>query len=277
MACPSELDVIEESMPIRWIALIGDYDPDVTAHRAIPLAIELASREMQEPPKIAWLPTETLASASDEMLSRYAGFWSVPGSPYRSMTGALRAIGFAREQKLPFLGTCAGFQHALIEYARSILGLSGADHQESNPTAQISLIAPLHCALVEVEGRIFLRNGSRAAQIYGRTAIDETYHCRFGLSGEYAAKFANGSLRISGVDAQGEVRVVELEDHPFFFGTQFQPERAVLDGRNHPLVAAFVAAVGTENTDDFATKYQDEDKEKHPRTASAKDEMAART
>jgi CTP synthase (UTP-ammonia lyase) len=262
--------VIEKPMPIRSIALIGDYDPDVTAHRAIPLAIELASREMQGPPLVTWLSTEPLVSASDEMLSRYAGFWCVPGSPYQSMDGALRAIRFAREQKLPFLGTCAGFQHALIEFARSVLQLSDADHQESNPTARVPLIAALQCALVEVEDRIFLRDGSRAAQIYGRTVIDERYHCRFGLSREYATKFENGSLRISGADAQGEARVVELEDHPFFFGTQFQPERAALNGRNHPLVAAFVATIGTQNGDHFAPRRKDEHKEKEPRTDAAK-------
>jgi CTP synthase (UTP-ammonia lyase) len=263
-------------MPIRSIALIGDYDSEVIAHRAIPLAIELASREIEEPLLVAWLPTEPLVSASDEVLSQYAGFWSVPGSPHQSMDGALRAIRFAREKKVPFLGTCAGFQHALIEYARSVLGLSDADHQESNPTAQIPLIAPLRCALVEVEDRIFLREGSRAAQIYGRTTIDEPYHCRFGLNREHATKFENGSLRISGVDAQGEARVVELKDHAFFFGTQFQPERAALRGCNHPLVAAFVAAIGRENGNEFAPRRKDANKEKELRSDSAKNEMTAR-
>jgi CTP synthase (UTP-ammonia lyase) len=236
-------------MPTHSIALVGDYDFDVLAHRAIPMAIELASREMQKPPLIAWLPTETLVSSSDKALSRYAGFWCIPASPYKSMDGALRAIRFARERKIPFLGTCGGFQHAVIEYARAVLGLSHADHQESNPTAELPLIAPLQCALVEVEDRIFLREGSRAAGIYGETVIDEPYRCRFGLNREHAAKFERASLRVTGVDKQGHVRVVELENHPFFFGTQFQPERAALAGRNHALVAAFVAAVGTSYAD----------------------------
>jgi CTP synthase (UTP-ammonia lyase) len=240
--------VINESMPTRSIALIGDYDPEVTAHRAIPLAVELASRET-EPTGVTWLSTEALVSTPDEALFRYAGFWCVPGSPYKNMEGALRAIRFAREQERPFLGTCAGFQHALIEFARSVLGLLDADHLESNPTAQLPLIAPLRCALVEVEDRIFLQKGSRAARIYGQTVIDERYHCRFGLNQEHAAKFESGSLRITGVDKDGEARVAELEKHPFFFGTQFQPERAALVGRNHPLVAAFVTAVRSCNTD----------------------------
>jgi CTP synthase (UTP-ammonia lyase) len=165
-------------MQTHLVALIGDCDPDVTAHRAIPLAIGLASRKMIKPVLVNWLPTESLVSAPNGALSQYAGFWCVPASPYRSMEGALRAIQFALEQGRPFLGTCGGFQHALIEYARSVLGLFGADHQESNPTAQFPLIRPLQCALVEVEGRIFLQAGSRAAQVYGKTVIDEPYRCR---------------------------------------------------------------------------------------------------
>ena len=264
-------------MPSPSIALIGDYDSGVPAHRAIPLAIELASRELLGPPLVTWLPTESLVSASDETLAQYVGFWSVPGSPYQSMDGALRAIRFARERKVPFLGTCAGFQHALIEYARSVLKLSEADHQESNPTAQLPLIAPLACALVEVEDRIFLQEGSRAAHIYGRTAIDEPYHCRFGLNREDATRFENGPLRVSGVDAQGDARVVELEGHPFFFGTQFQPERAALNDRNHPLVAAFVAAaVRTASTEHFGSELQEIGPENELRTDSAKGEMATR-
>jgi hypothetical protein len=69
--------VIKKSMPTRPIALIGDYDPEVTAHRAIPLAVELASRET-EPTGVTWLSTEALVSAPDDALSRYAGFWCVP-------------------------------------------------------------------------------------------------------------------------------------------------------------------------------------------------------
>jgi CTP synthase (UTP-ammonia lyase) len=162
-------------MPTPSIAIVGDYDPDIIAHRALPLAIELASRET-EALGVTWLSTEALVSTPDDALSRYAGFWCVPGSPYKNMEGALRAIRFAREQQRPFLGTCGGFQHAVIEFARSVLRLLDADHWESNPTAQLPLIAPLRCALVEVEDRIFLRKGSRAARIYGRTVIDEPYH-----------------------------------------------------------------------------------------------------
>jgi CTP synthase (UTP-ammonia lyase) len=263
-------------MPIPSIALVGDYDPAVAAHRAIPLAIELASRET-EPPGVSWLSTEALVWTPEDALSRYAGFWCVPGSPYKDMAGALRVIRFAREKGRPFLGTCAGFQHAVIEFARSVLGLPDADHSESNPTAQLPLIAPLRCALVEVEDRIYLRKESRAARIYGQTVIGEPYHCRFGLNAEYAAKFERASLRITGVDQHGEARVMELENHPFFFGTQFQPERAALVGRNHPLVAAFVAAVRTCNTDYPVPRRKDAKLELELRANPVVDEMTAKS
>ena len=263
-------------MPPASIALVGDYDPDVTAHRAIPLAIELVSCGT-ESLTVTWLSTESLVSTPDVALSRYAGFWCVPGTPYKNMEGALWAIRFAREQERPFLGTCGGFQHALIEFARSVLGLLDADHLESNPAAQIPLIAPLRCALVEIEDRIFLQKGSRAARIYGQTVIDESYRCRFGLNREHAAKFEKGSLRITGVDKHGEARVVELENHPFFFGTQFQPERAALVGRNHPLIAAFVTAVRMFNADHPAARRKDAKPEQGLRANRMIEETAAKS
>jgi len=90
------------------------------------------------------------------VLEAFAGFWCVPGSPYRDMDGALRTIRFARETRCPFLGTCGGFQHAVIEYARSVLGLTDADHMESNPDAELPLIIALACRLAPTTGRLIL-------------------------------------------------------------------------------------------------------------------------
>jgi CTP synthase (UTP-ammonia lyase) len=158
------------------------------------------------------------------------------------MDGALRAIRYAREHGVPFLGTCGGFQHALIEYARSALGLREAEHAESTPGAGVQLIAPLSCSLVGVSGPVRFAAGSRVRAIYGASEATETYHCNYGLSPRYAGRFAAGPLRITATDDAGEPRVVELEGHPFFVATLYQPERWALRGALHPLVAAFVAA-----------------------------------
>jgi CTP synthase (UTP-ammonia lyase) len=93
----------------------------------------------------------------------FDGLWCVPGSPYASMEGALNAIRQARESGLPFLGTCGGFQHALIEVARDLLGLADADHSESNPGGDVLLIDRLSCSLVGARGRLHVVAGSRLA------------------------------------------------------------------------------------------------------------------
>ncbi|MDC6726112.1 glutamine amidotransferase-related protein, partial [Leclercia adecarboxylata] len=101
--------------PALHLALHGDYNPDVTAHQAIPMALQQAADALGLSVHVQWLATDTLTSTS--ALSDFDGFWCVPGSPYRDVDGALRAIRFAREQGRPFLGTCGGFQHAVLEYA----------------------------------------------------------------------------------------------------------------------------------------------------------------
>lgn len=105
------------------LALIGDYNPDVIAHQAIPVALQQAADRLGVQVHPQWLDTDTLTAGSQ--LHRFDGFWCVPASPYRDTEGALHAIRFAREQRRPFLGTCGGFQHAVLEYARNVLGWAG--------------------------------------------------------------------------------------------------------------------------------------------------------
>jgi CTP synthase (UTP-ammonia lyase) len=222
------------------IALIGDYTPNATAHVAIPLALQLASGG--DGCHWDWLHTSTLSGDLPPRLSAYDGVWCVPGSPYANARGALDAIRFARQTGCPFLGTCGGFQHALLEYAEAIWGVQDAAHAELDSQAPSPVIAPLACSLVEQTGQVRFVPGSMLTHIYGSSTAVEGYHCRYGLSPQYSDRLIDGALRISALDEQGDVRAVELADHPFYFATLFQPERAALAGRNHPLIAAFIAA-----------------------------------
>lgn len=213
------------------IALIGDYNPEVIAHQAIPQALALAGAEGE------WVHTTMVRD-----LSGYAGIWCVPASPYASEEGAFAAIRFARETGRPFLGTCGGFQHAVIEYAHNVAGLTEAGHAETNPAARVPLIAPLACSLVEVKQTLTLTPGTRLAEIYGCTAIEESYHCSYGLNPAFASRLWDGNLRPSAHDEAGEVRAAELASHPFYLLTLFQPERRALRGELPPPVRAFVSA-----------------------------------
>jgi len=229
-------------MPTVNIALVGDHDTAVTAHQAIPRALGIAAQAANVAASWDWVGTAEIGPDPHLIFSKYDAIWCVPASPYASMEGALRAIRLARESGRPFLGTCAGSQHAMLEYARNVLGLHDADHAESNPGTSLPLISELSCSLVEKTAWIRLVDGSRLASIYAASEIEETYHCRYGLNPSLEHLISDSSLRISGRDAAGEVRAFELVDHPFFLCTLFQPERSALVDRRHPLMDAFVSA-----------------------------------
>ena len=223
------------------IGLIGDRNDDVVAHRAIPLALGMAAEACGVEIEPIWVPTDEVGNGA--ALAEFDGLWCVPASPYRSMEGALTAIRVARERHVPFLGTCGGFQHAVIEYARNVLGWADAEHAETSPEASRQVIVPLLCSLVEVTAAVNLIEGSRLAQAYGVNSIVEGYHCNYGLSSDFRAALADGPLRIDAVDDAGDVRGIELDDHPFFVATLFQHERAALQGRLPPAVRAFAQAM----------------------------------
>jgi len=229
-------------MTITRVALIGDYNPTVTAHQAIPRALEIASRACQSAVEWTWVGTDTIVMDAPKQLSQYDAIWCVPASPYASQSGALHAIRYARETGRPFLGTCGGFQHALLEFARNVMGLNDAEHAESNPNAGLLVITSLACALVEKSGWVILAKGSRLETIYGRSEIEEAYHCSYGLNAQFESRLSGTELRITGRDREGEVRAVELAKHPFFICTLFQPERAALRDEAHPLVNAFIVS-----------------------------------
>lgn len=222
------------------IGLVGDYKQTVPAHQAIPPALQFAAQALAIEVGFEWIPSEQVDSAA--RLSGFDGLWCVPASPYRSEQGALLTIRHARENAIPFLGTCGGFQHVVLEYARNVLGWADAEHAETSPHAARAVIAPLECALVEVTGSVRLFAGTRIAATYGTSEATEGYRCRYGLNPEFRSELTAGPLRATADDETGEVRAVELDGHPFFVATLFQPERAALAGKAAPLVTAFVAA-----------------------------------
>lgn len=222
------------------IALIGDHDPTITAHRAIPLALELSGQQTGHAIRFHWLATSLIAGTA--VLEDFDGVWCVPGSPYQNEDGALLAIRFAREQRRPFLGTCGGFQHAVLEYARNVVGWADAVHGETAPEAERALLTPLSCALIETIDSLQLNADSLIAKAYGRQNAFEGYHCRFGVNPQFEQDLLGEHLHAVARDLAGDLRAVELRDHPFFVATLFQPERAALEGRVPPLVSAFVEA-----------------------------------
>lgn len=222
------------------IGLIGDRDSRVLAHWAIPLALQQSLLPHSGTLRVDWLDTPRLADGAP--LDHYAGFWCIPGGPYRNTEGALRAIAYARTRKVPYLGTCAGFQHALLERARNQLGWSDAGHGELDPDAGRTVIHALPCSMVEVSENLRLHPGSRLAAIYGQSSIREGYRCNYGVNPNYQAALFAGALHACAHGEDGSIRALEASDHPFFIATLFQPERKALAGIAVPLAEAFLAA-----------------------------------
>lgn len=225
--------------PVIRIALVGDFNQAQKAHQAIPKALGAAS---EGPVESVWVPTDSVGKG--ESLAAFDGIWCVPGMPYSNTDGVLTAIRHARISHIPFLGTSAGFQYVMIEYARNALGFGGADHQKSSPNAAMPLISPLGCALAGVKARVRFTDGSIIRKAYQAPQSVEEYHCSFGLNGRYRRLIESGPLCVSAVDDQDEIRAVELDGHPFFVATLFQPEmRSAAEGSPaNPLVGAFVTA-----------------------------------
>jgi len=224
------------------LALIGDFNSDVIAHRAIPVALELANKASGLNVAWDWIGTDSISYAPQQ-LAAYAGVWCVPASPYKNMDGALAAIRFARETKRPFLGTCGGFQHALIEFARHVAGIRDADHAETNASATDLIVTPLACSLVGQHENILFTPGSQMHRIFSGQTSHEAYHCNYGVNALYRARLEAVGLCFTGFDRERQIRAIELPGHPFFVGTLFQPERSALTGRTHPLIGAFVGAL----------------------------------
>ena len=220
------------------VALIGDYNEQQKAHTAIPRSLAAASDDSVE---CVWIATDSVGRG--DSLSEFQGIWCVPGMPYRSADGAMRAIHHARVTRTPFLGTSAGFQYALVEYARNALGLSEADHQKSNPKCGIPLISPLDRGMAGARARVRFMDGTVLRKAYGVKESVEEYHCSFGLNPKYQRLLEGSQFWVAAVDDQHDIRAFELDGHPFYVATLFQPEmRCVTESGPSPLVGAFVHA-----------------------------------
>ena len=221
------------------IALIGDYDPASSSHAATNSALRHAADRLKAEVSSGWVATTSL---DDSMFEHFAAIWIAPGSPYKDMERVLSAIRFAREHAVPCFGTCGGFQHMVIEYARNVLGVADAEPAEYGENQPDAFITPLACSLAGRSMSLTFKAESRVAEHYGATSATEQYYCSFGVNPARVAELKSGPLQVSGSDAEGELRVIELPEHPFFVGTLFLPQLRTLPGRPHPLISAFVRA-----------------------------------
>lgn len=222
------------------IAIIAEYDPSFEPHVATEKALIHSSEKMNVSIEYDWVSTNNLDS---QLFTEYKGIWIGPGSPYKNMAKAISAIKYARENDIPLLGTCGGFQHVILEIAQNVLGFEDAEHAEYDPYGSRLFISELACSLAGRELQLSLVKGSRVANFYGRTEVSERYYCNFGVNPDYVEELKKAPIQITGSDAEGEIRIVEMPGNKFFVATLFVPQARSTAEQPHPLVNEFIKTV----------------------------------
>jgi len=238
------------------IAMVGKYVALHDAYKSITEALYHGGIAHHAKINIKWVNSADLDEASEEEVRRVLedvdGILVPGGFGVRGVPGKIKAIKYARENKVPFFGICLGLQCAVIEVARNVLGLKEADSTEFNPDTPHPVIdlMPEQKGVSDMGGTMRLglypcrlKDGSLAKQTYGVDMINERHRHRFEVNPLYVEELNRVGLLPVGIwPARGLVEVMEFKDHPWFLGTQFHPELLSRPNRPHPLFKGFVGA-----------------------------------
>jgi len=237
------------------IGILGDFNPESRSHPATNDALQHAARKVKIKVESEWVATPSLvAPDAEKKLESFDGLWGAPGSPFKSFDGMLKGIEFARRRDWPYLGTCAGFQYAFIEFARNVLHIADADSAENNSGSKNIVIYPVACAVPDRKGNapklsgvvpeIRLRPGSYLQTYYGKDkeTVTEEFFCNFEINPEFEWAAMEAGFPVVARGPQGEIRAIESPTHRFYVATLFQPQLTSTEKKPHPLVLAFVQA-----------------------------------
>jgi CTP synthase (UTP-ammonia lyase) len=242
---------VSTAKPLVKIAIAGDFNRAKHSHWATEAALFHAGARLKIAVEPHWVGTRDLATDAAARLTGFDGVWGAPGSPFASFDGMLRAIQWARESGTPYLGTCAGFQYALIEFTRNALGIRDANTAEEDPVTRNVVITPVECPL---PGRAASAPrlggadiavpaaGSSFERICGVGDRPEEYFCNFETNAEFVPRWQAAGLRIAALGPRGEMRAFELPSHPFFVATLFQPQLSSSFASPHPVIEGFLRA-----------------------------------
>ena len=190
--------------------------------------------------------------SSDQIFKNLNGVLVAPGFGERGVEGKIEAIRIAREKNIPFLGICLGMQMAVIEFARNVLGFNKANSTEMDINCKYPVISMMESQknIKEKGGtmrlgswKCVLENNSLAHKIYSTNEINERHRHRYELNFEFMKKLSQNGMVFSGKNPDtGLVEIIELYDHPWFFGVQFHPEYRSTVEEPHPVFVSFVKA-----------------------------------
>ena len=244
------------------IAMVGKYVDHKDAYKSLNEALIHAGIHTNTQVKITTFDSEKLEQKDAGILAKYDAILVPGGFGKRGVEGKIKAVAFARETQVPFLGICLGMQVALIDFARHVGQLNDANSSEFNadtPYPVVGLIeewldekgqVQYRDAQVDLGGTMRLggqicqlEKGSLAHKIYGDDLIKERHRHRYEVNGQFVEQLESAGLKVSGRSQDGLlVEVVELPSHPWFIGCQFHPEFTSTVRGGHPLFSSFIKA-----------------------------------
>jgi CTP synthase len=232
------------------ILMVGKYVDLTESYKSLNEALVHGGMALRTRVNIEYVDSEKLEDVSD--LAHADGILVPHGFGARGVEGKVQAVRYARENDIPYLGICFGMQMAVIEYARNVAGLDGANSREVNPDSPHPVIDLLPGQeSIEDKGATMrlgnypcvLEEGSQVREIYGQENINERHRHRYEFNADYRERLEEAGLRFSGMSPDGRLaEIVELPNHPFFVASQFHPEFASKPFAPHPLFKAFVQA-----------------------------------
>jgi CTP synthase len=236
------------------IGVVGKYTGNGDAYKSINEALIHAGIPNNCRVEVDWIESDLVEQdkVTLDYIANLDGLVVAPGFGMRGIEGKIEAIRYARESGLPFLGICLGLQMAVIEFARNVCGLEGANSEEmaDNPPYPVIHILPDQKTVTDKGGTMRLGsceckvvNNTLAAELYGTSRIFERHRHRFEVNNDFREKLTECGLVISGVSPDYRlVEMIELPGHPFFVGTQAHPEFKSRPNRPHPLFQGLVKA-----------------------------------
>ncbi len=247
------VDRIRNPADTVTVHVVGKYVGYEDSYKSLTEALSHGGFEQGVKINVKWVEAEALEMDGGERLLADAHGILVPGGfGDRGSRGMMEAARIAREQRIPYLGICYGFQWAAVEFARHVCGLTDADSTECHEHAPHKIIYKLRDLLgVDDLGGTMrlgsypcrLEPGSLAERLYAAPGVSERHRHRYEFNRDYEQPLAENGLRISGRSPDGRfVEVIELPDHPWFLAVQFHPEFQSKPLRPHPLFAGFVRA-----------------------------------
>ena len=256
------LENIASADKVANVMIVGKYTELTDTYKSINEALFHAGIQTKTEIKLHYVEASSLETMDDTALAAtFAGMDAVliPGGfGERGIEGKIRAIQYIRENKIPFLGLCLGMQLAVVEYARNVLGLTGANTSEVDPTVAypvIQMLDPQRDKETD-EFRGYMTVGAQPSTVlrdtkvfaaYGKTEVSERHRHRYGVNLDYADQLQDGNLIISGrTNDRNLIEFIELKEHPWFVGTQAHPEFKSTPRDGHPLFIAFINAANAQ-------------------------------